>query len=323
MKPEENDPYYRRLPTALAENVNDGVKYLYRNAAGGRLRFKTDSPYIAVSLKVSSVQTFSHMAATGFAGCDLYAKSEGASEEIYIGTFMPPYKDYDCYEGVIDLPDGKLRTVTVNLPLYINADEIYVGLKEGSAYEECEPYRASILYYGSSITQGACASRPGSCYQAYISRALNCDCVNLGFSGSAKGEDNIADYVAGLTTDLFVYDYAHNAPDPAHLAATHEKMFKKFRATHPDTPVIMVTRPKKHLTADEAERRDIVKRTYENALASGDNNVYFVDGSTFFEDFYAECCLVDNCHPTDLGFMYMAKKLIPIIENALHLMNNA
>ena len=135
---------------------------------------------------------------------------------------------------------------------------------------------------------------------------MDCDHINLGFSGNAKGEEAIAEYIAGLKMSAFVYDYDHNAPNPAHLAATHERMFRIIRNAQPELPILMLTRPKYYLEETEKERLEIVRRTYENALAAGDKNVYFIPGPELLMDLVREEALVDNCHPADGGFISMA-----------------
>ena len=151
-----------------------------------------------------------------------------------------------------------------------------------------------------------------------VARWLDTDYVNFGFSGNAKGEDAIAEYIAGLKMSAFVYDYDHNAPTPEHLEVTHERMFKIIRAAQPSLPILMLTRPKYHLAETEKQRLAIVRRTYENALAAGDKNVYFIPGTELLLELVREEALVDNCHPADGGFISMAyvigQKLKEILE---------
>ena len=113
---------------------------------------------------------------------------------------------------------------------------------------------------------------------------------------------------------MFVYDYDHNAPSAEHLKATHEKMFKAIREYHPDMPIIMMSRPNHIQTEEVIQRRAIVEATYKNALASGDKNVYFLDGLAL-----TELCgnegTVDGCHPTDFGFASMAQAVIKVMED--------
>jgi hypothetical protein len=219
--------------------------------------------------------------------------------------------------SVIDIGARKMRDITVNFPLYSAVTEIFVGLDENAEIEPPAPYsnEKPIVYYGSSITQGGCASRPGTCYQAHVSRRFNADYINLGFSGCARAEDEIIDHIKRLDMGLFVYDYDHNAPTVEHLKATHEKMFLAIREANPTLPIIMMSRPlhKCNRTEDDGRRMEIIKQTYENAIGRGDRHCYFLNG-----DDLTELCknegTVDNCHPTDLGFASMAAALIRLIE---------
>ena len=302
---------FHRIPIDVAERTNEGVKALNYNTAGGRVRFKTDSPYIAMSVKYSSLGRMPHFAFCGSVGFDLYEDTR------YIKTFVPTVDPRTEFESVIDLGEREMRDITINFPLYSSVKELYIGLDENAKLECPEKYsnQKPIVYYGSSITQGGCASRPGTCYQAYISRRFNADYVNLGFSGSARAEEPITDYIKGLDMGLFVYDYDHNAPTAEYLGTTHEKMFLAIREANRDLPIIMMSRPlhKINRTAEDERRVEIIKQTYENALARGDRNVYFLSG-----DDLTELCgnegTVDNCHPTDLGFASMADALIRLIE---------
>lgn len=128
----------------------------------------------------------------------------------------------------------------------------------------------------------------------------------------------MADYVASLDPAVFVLDYDHNAFDPAELEATHEPLFKTFRAKHPLTPVIFATRPDfRRDPEDAAKRREIILKTYNNALSSGDKNVWFIDTKTIFEPEWLNSILVDNVHPGDLGMMFMARAYGKAVEEAL------
>lgn len=308
---------YRRIPENVAKTVNDGVYGLHANTAGGRVKFKTDSPYIAIHSKMPNVGKMPHFALTGSAGFDLYVGKESGK---YIGTFVPPFDINIGYEGVIRFESCEVREVTINFPLYSEVSELYVGLSEDASVFEAEEYRLKepIVYYGSSITQGGCASRPGNSYESIISRRLNADYINLGFSGSARAEDEIAEYISELNMSVFVYDYDHNAPDAEHLNKTHEKMFKIIRKSNPDLPIILLSRPKFILTEDEKERLNIIKATYGNAIKNGDKNVYFIDGRKLMGLAENEGT-VDNCHPNDLGFMSMARVLGDALEKILQI----
>lgn len=311
-----SDGKFRRLPEAVAAATNEGVHYLHANTAGGRVRFCTDSGYVAIHARMPRIEIMPHFALTGSAGFDLYIKEDG--EPVYTGTFQPPFDMTDGYESVLELGDKSLREITIHFPLYSEVESLHIGLAQDAALLPPSPYAHAtpIVYYGSSITQGGCASRPGNAYSNMLSRRLDCDHINLGFSGSARGEDAIIEYIKGLTMSVFVYDYDHNAPDTAHLADTHERGFRAIRQAHPTLPIVLMSRPKVRLNKEEQERFAIVKSTYENALSRGDKNVYFIPG----EQLMALCGnegTVDGCHPTDLGFASIAKELGDVLAKLL------
>lgn len=295
---------YRRMNEAVAKTVSDGVYALHANTAGGRVRFITNSPYVAIKSKMDSMGMGTNGTVINSCGFDLYADGH------YVDTYSPTLNIKDGFESIIEFEDVKERSITINFPNFSNVSELLVGIDENAYVKEAEPYKNSkpVVYYGSSITQGGCASRPGMSYQAILSRRFDYDYVNLGFSGNAKAEDEIIDYVKELAMSLFVLDYDHNAPSKEHLLKTHEKMFKAVREKHPLIPIIIMSRPKHFLTDDEKQRCDIIEATYKNAVLAGDKNVYFIDGPKLTELCKDEG-LVDGVHPTDFGFASMANAI--------------
>ncbi len=305
-----------RMPQAIADTVNEGVARLNVHTAGGRVRFVTDSRRVAILMKMHDLGKMPHFAFTGSIGADLYETVEG--EERYLYTFTPPIDVVDGFESAYTFPTEGMHELTIDLPTYSGVHELYIGLDDGAQVSAPKPYRIEkpIVFYGSSITQGGCASRPGMTYQQILSRRFDFDYINLGFSGNARGEDAIADYIAGLDMSVFVYDYDHNAPNPAHLVATHKKMFDKIRASHPDLPILCLSRPQFVYTDDVIARRDAVYATYRAAKDAGDKNVYFIEG----KQLNALCGnegSVDHCHPTDLGFFSMAQAIGEVLAKIL------
>ena len=303
---------YRRMPENIASKVSEGVFMLHTNTAGGRVRFATDSRYVAIHAEMDGLGKMPHFALTGSVGFDLYENN------IYRKTFVPDFEVKDGFESIIEFETRELREITINFPLYSNVNALYIGLQKNAVLKEAEKYKniKPIVYYGSSITQGGCASRPGMSYQGIISRRLDCDFINLGFSGNARAEDEMADYIKKLDMSLFVYDYDHNAPTVTYLRDTHEKMFKTVRKENPDLPIIMMSRPKYILNEFDKKRLEVIKTTYDNAKAAGDENVYLIRG----QDLVALCKnegTVDDCHPTDLGFFSIAQALGDVIEKIL------
>ena len=305
----KDDGLYRRMPEKTAKAVNEGVHARHANGAGGRVRFCTDSKYVAIVAKIDELGKMSHFALTGSIGFDLYA------DNVYVKTYAPPFEIESGFSGIIEFEDRREREITINFPLYSSVRELYVGLQKDCTLFEAKPYKNSkpIVYYGSSITQGGCASRPGMSYQAIVSRKFDYDYINLGFSGAARAEDVMIDYINSLEMSAFVYDYDHNAPTVEHLKNTHEKMFKEIRRVHKDIPIIMMSRPKYYLTEEEKERLKIIETTYNNAVANGDKNVYLITGKMLTKLCKDEGT-VDNCHPTDFGFASMAEAVCRVLE---------
>lgn len=316
---------YTRLPQERAEAISPNVSgSLNRCTAGGRVRFRTDSRYIAIRAVMQNGSPMCHMPLTGQSGFDLY-RVEQNGRDTYYRTFVPPRGMTEGYSSAHWL-DGTYTDYTINFPLYDGVKELYVALKRNAHISEPTPYKIEkpVVYYGSSITQGGCASRPGNAYQAIISRRLSVDHVNLGFSGSAKGELAMAEYIATLDMSAFVLDYDHNTNNEDHLRETHEPFFKAVRAKNPDLPIIIVTAPNVLLKGDEkfsygrfTARREIIRETFEHAVAAGDKNVYFIDGGELFEGEEWDACSVDGTHPNDLGFYRMAMRIGRDVEGVL------
>jgi len=301
-----------RLPKSVAETVNPGVFLLYANTAGGRVRFCTDSPYVAIHAEYGSVGKMPHFAFSGSAGFDLYLNDR------YRATFMPPLDLEGGYESIVNL-DGKMHEITVNFPLYSEVKELFIGLDENAKILPPKEYavRTPVVYYGSSITQGGCASKPGSSYQSILSRRLDCDYINLGFSGNAKGETNMAEYLASLPMSAFVLDYDQNASTSEHLEKTHAKFFETVRKAQPELPILMLTRPVFDRGELEIANERIIRKTYEDALKAGDKNVYLITAEKLLE-LVEDNGTVDGVHPTDSGFLSMANAIEPVLRKMLY-----
>jgi lysophospholipase L1-like esterase len=258
-----------------------------------------------------------HMALAGSAGLNLYIRHEG--KIAYYGSFIPDFKKSEGYDSIITFPDRKMREIIIHMPLYCGVKSLEIGLQDGAKLEKWNGYQREekpVVFYGSSITQGACASTPGTDYASRVSRRFNANYLNLGFSGNAKGEDAMMDYIASLDMSCFVYDYDYNAPNVAHLEKTHYKGYRKVRDANPDLPIVMMSAPNyDRLTQDQTARRDVIAASYERAIAEGDKNVYFVDGKKYFATFNADSCSVDGTHPNDHGFFVMAEAVIDQMKN--------
>ncbi len=293
-------------PLGIAQNVH---------TPGIRVRFRTDSPFVAIKAVWRWQCSMPHMPFTGSSGFDLYALKNG--RQCYAGTFVPPLESPNGYESIRDVAADGFCDYVINFPLYNDVTELYIGVKEGSSFEEPAEYcnKKPVVFYGSSITQGGCASRPGNSYQAFLSRALNMDYINLGFSGCAKGEPEIRNYIANLDMSAFVcdYDYMANIEKLEDLQASHYALYQEVREKHPDIPYLMVTHHSPAST-DYYIARSIIHESYKRALESGDQNVYYVDGAALMGGYDDDACTVDGVHPNDLGFYRMYLAMLPTIS---------
>ncbi|MBQ8804003.1 MAG: hypothetical protein IJZ53_10235 [Tyzzerella sp.] len=303
---------FRRMPEDIAEKVNKGVYVLHTNTAGGRVRFVTDSAYVAIKTIYEPCRK-SHFPLSGSSGFDMYSEKDGQIR--YAGTFIPPVDVVDNYESVIEFTDRGERVVTINFPTYSNVKKLYIGLQEHACLKEAPEYKIKkpVVYYGSSITQGACASKPGSCYQSILSRRFDWDYINLGFAGSARGEELMAEYIKTLDMSLFVLDYDHNAPTAAKLEETHSRFFEIIRKAHPTLPILILPRPRYYHRGEDDKRFEIVKNTYLGAKAKGDEHVYFISNKELMA-LVEDNGSVDNTHPTDSGFLSMARAIGKVFE---------
>ena len=304
---DEKEGRFLRMPKEIAAATSGGVDYLNKNTAGGRVRFSTDSDYLELRVTYSALSQMPHMPHTGSSGFALLEETENGS--VFTNLMRPLWTEEKGFTAKIPLWGGKMRQYTLYFPLYNDVESVAIGVKEnaqvagGKKYKDVKP----VLYYGSSITQGGCASRPDNSYQGFIAKWTNTDYINLGFSGNGKAEPIMAEYLASIDCSVFVCDYDHNAPNPEHLEATHEPLYRTFRKSHPTTPIVFISKPDHCTDPINDARRAIIAATYEKAKTEGDENVYFIDGETLFMDGDRESCTIDGCHPNDLGFYRMAR----------------
>lgn len=307
----EGDKFFR-IPDAVAQTVSEGVANKASTTAGGRIRFITNSSFIAVKAEYAGTNRIDVTPITATLGFDVYAGGK------YAATYRVPQDTETELVGVREIGSADCdRLITVNLPTHSSLKSLYVGIEKGASLKRAPDYKYEkpVVFYGSSITHGSCASRPGMIYENQISRMLGTNFHNLGFGGVAKGEPEMAEYIAGLDMSVFVLDYDHNST-VEQLAERHEPFFKVIREKNPNLPIIMISRPGGSRSADTAKRFEIIKRTYENAIKAGDKNVYLINGLEFFGEL-ADECMVDGVHPTDFGFHLMAKRIAEVLAPLL------
>jgi hypothetical protein len=313
---------FRRIHEAVANAANERVRMMHTNPAGARVRFVTNSSFIAVGAVYPPMGDAEARGAGARSGAgafcfDLYVDGKHVgllSHEVLSerdGVTVFDVKD-GRYEALERFGTNRKREITLFFPLFVNVERLYVGLEQGCTIEAPTPYKNEkpVVFYGSSITQGACASRAGNTYPSVLSRRYGFDFINLGFAGGALAEDPIVDYLCTLDPCLLVFDYDHNAWNPDYLRRTHLPALCKLRAAHPEIPFILMSRP--NLCSGEAqvkERINIIRESYEALLADGCGPVHFVNGLDVYHSLDSDMMTVDGTHPTDLGFYAMAKAL--------------
>lgn len=309
-----------RLPKHFSLNeVNEGQLRLAHHTSGGAIRFATDARYLALRATLHESCDMDHMPLTGSMGFDLF-RGRG-SDAIHVAT-VKPQRDQLELEAIIFGNEEGMQEWLINLPLYSGVESLEIGLSPDASIQipAFHQIEAPVLFYGSSITQGACASRPGNAYPAMLCRELDVELINLGFAGSAHGELPLAAAIGDLKLSAFVMDYDHNPATVEPLRATHEKFFKAVREKQPELPILLISRcdfwDYKN-TAACRERREVIHTTWRNARARGDLNVFFIDGEQLFGATHRTWCTVDTCHPNDLGFYKIFEQVLPTLRIAL------
>lgn len=311
------DSRYRRLPVKPEWTIPDAVDQLANCTAGGQIRFATDAVKLAIKVRLAGPANMYHMPATGQCSFDCYIDSRYCSTARYDHR-MTEYESvmYANYER-------RTRQVTLNFPLYQGVEEVWVGLDREADIAPPPAYdnERKIVIYGTSITQGGCASRPGMAYPNILSRRINLEFLNLGFSGSGRGEPELARLCALIADPAcLVLDYEANCVSSELLAKTLPDFVSIYREKHPLTPILVVSRItyaqdafNPELAREHEARKRIQQGEVERRRQAGDANISFYDGDRLLGEL-AEECTVDGVHPTDLGFLRMADGLAPVLK---------
>ena len=221
------------------------------------------------------------------------------------------------YESAVSFEEKKMRQITLCFPSFVNIRDLFIGLDKDAILTEAARYvnDLPVVFYGSSITQGACASRSGNTYPNILSRRFSFDYVNLGFAGACKAEEPMIDYLCTLPMQLLVYDYDHNTPSVEFLRETHLRGLRRLREAHPDLPIVLLSKPNQHNGKAEAiKRMRVIEESYRVLQKESTAPVHFIDGQQIFESHDREMMTMDNTHPTDLGFYCMAEALYPVMK---------
>ncbi len=316
----KEDDCFRRLPRSVSSTINDGVNWHSLHLAGGRILIRTNSPYIAVKCIVPYEGHMTH--ATMFMQYGCAVQEDGDYRKLIAPSFeqlCAPIDGLFAYEGIhYTTKPNAVHTYEIYLPLYGGAKRIFVGLKQGSQVDVApvRKYKKPVVFYGSSITQGGCATRPDNDYVSMLCRWLDTEYINLGFSGSAHGEQTMAEYIGKLDSSVIVLDYDHNS-GLEDLRQRHYPFYQTIRKLRPNTPIILISKPDYDYDPQGDDRVAVLLDTLEKAKANGDENITFIHGKTLFGNDDRSVCTVDCCHPNDIGFFRMAKTVYPVLKELL------
>ena len=312
--------YFDRLPSKAEGVVRKPVWDLSRHSAGISLRFVTDSPniYVRYKLHLERLSMF-HMPATGVSGLDLYAE-DGEGIDRWVSVVGPKKQNIDTSLAK-ELAPGT-RTYTMYLPLYNGVDVMEIGIKNGNFFKPLVPRKEkAILFYGTSIMQGACASRPGLAIPSILGRRLKRPTINLGFSGNGRMEAEVASLLAELDPCAFVIDCLPNMNETS-VSERTIPLVKKLREAHKKTPILLVedrsftnTPFFPSLKTHHNKSRSALKKAFAKLNDTGVGNLYYLDGDNLLgEDGEAA---TDGSHPNDLGMVRYADAYEPVLKSML------
>jgi len=316
----ERKRWFDRLPAAADGKVTAAVWNLSRDSAGMMVRFKTDSTYIWADYtllreRINGV----NMTPIGASGLDLYARDD-AGKWRWVGVARPEKKAVRV-ELINSLKPG-LREYAVYLPLYNGIEKLSLGVDPAAKFESLAPRTEKpIVFYGTSITHGASASRPGMVHTAILGRRFDRPVINLGFSGNGRMDAAVGELLVTIDAAVFIIDCLPNMG----AALVRERtipLVKQLRAAHPTTPIILVEdrrytnvwiQPKRD--QGHTENHAALRESFAKLKADGVKGISYIPGDDLLGDDGEGA--TDGSHPNDLGFVRQADVMEPIIRAAL------
>lgn len=312
---------YRRLPLRPQWPIREEIDRLANSTSGGQIRFQSNSPEIRIRVKLLKSSSMNHMPPTGQSGFDLYLGQ--VPNQLYFGTtkFKARATEYE----VTLFSGSKLnRHFTLNFPLYNGVKSVEIGVKGGATVAPPAPYehQGRVVVYGTSVTQGGCAARPGMSYSNILSRRIDAEFVNLGFSGNGIGEPELAKLINQIPRKrMIVLDYEGNAGES--IKESLGPFVNILRDGDKDIPILVQSKIRYAAELHDPDRlkwaEDIAnfQEDFVNKRRDGgDKNIHFHNAGSLFGE-HADECTVDGVHPTALGFMKIADGMEPVINKLL------
>ena len=307
----DKESAYDRLPLSSKGKVRKAVWDLSKNSAGLTARFLSNSSSIKVKWSILNDTKFNHMAATGIKGIDLYCKVNG--NWVYVNTGRPTGMDNEA-TLLSTLTPGE-REFKIYLPLYDGITCLEIGIDSSSTIRKpAAETQLPIVFFGTSILQGGCASRPGMVFTNIISRKMNVDCYNFGFSGNGRMDPPVVDVISGIKASFYVIDCLPNMT-PRQVTDSVMPLARLIRVKNPLTPIVFVENIEYARLPFEAGLRksfeaknEALKTEFDKLVKEGFKKIYFISSADAIGDDNEGT--VDGTHLTDLGFMRYADYLI-------------
>lgn len=309
---------YARLPLRAQSRVREPVWKLSRYSSGLSIRFQTDASCIQIRYVVSDALGMTHMPPTGVSGIDMY-RIEDNRWSFCSGTYI--FGDTIIYNFDNLVVDGSHSTYCIFLPLYNEVRWMEIGVESNRLFHFVPRLnQMPIVVYGTSITQGACASRPGMAWTNIVQRYIECPVINLGFSGNGKLEEEVLDYVNEIDARVYILDCVSNLTQDSMLVERTINAVKKIRSVHQNEPILIMehagysnsmTCLKRRMECENANIK--VRRAYNDLLNMGVKNVFYISRKEF--DFCNDAW-VDYVHPSDIG---MNQKALVVKDNLMQL----
>ncbi len=315
------DEIYRRLPRQSKWRITEAVDAIAECSTGVQVRFRSDCTRMTVRFELKQTGRMDHMPDTGKNCFDLYIGEPG-KERFFRGMARPDLDSTANSVEMMNVEDAAMRDFVLNFPLYGGVNKVEIGVNEGAVIEPPRPFADSrpVVIYGTSITQGGCASRPGMLFTNILSRKLNREFFNYGFSGNGRCESELAEILTEIADPaLFIIDCDANCSESPVFAERLPKFIDILRRDHPVMPILVLTRIRFAKEIDVSERTEnywIQLNEVARRRREGDANIHFADGHNLLGQDYYEC-MVDGVHPTDLGFYRMAESLEPKIRSLI------
>jgi hypothetical protein len=303
---------YHRIDSVDVKLLPDLVRRFSKYSAGMNIAFKTNSKSIKLNWKLDKLNAMWNMSSVGVNGLDLYCWNGKMWQ--YVSSARPTGTDNSVL--LVDNLDGQLRNYRIFLPIYSEVKDIEVGVfKDAQIFpgDAANLPTRKVAIYGSSITQGIAASRPGMTYPSILSRKMKIDFLNLGFSGSGKMEIEIADILAKIPAEVYVLDCVPNAL-PHEVKERSYPLVSRLRKLKPEVPIVMVESVRREISNWNSVMKDRIeqqngefKKTYDKLLAEGNKNIYYIKSEDLMGDDHD--ATVDGTHLTDLGYMRISETI--------------